>query len=649
MFSFPFSFSFSCSLFWGRELGWWRVVSDSLGSYVVKALEIMVIYLYLFLQSSDKPSTPLILAGLVFRYFVATNCGLITHLLSRVNHIKSLDEATNKSDAITYVMEDVASSLSKHAVNLLEQNAISRGHLSGCNCIFLQIAVEGRDDLQILTNGVVDTRKRHKWLYNLGWRLLDVDYFAPPRIFPEDSRPARHSLCVLLTQRIPRYPIVSVDDQIYHYVPQPLVTTFLRHMWKLECQKFGVLPEKVLFFRRMMDLVVRRKFIPLLNLPWERPWTIIDLYECNDVSLLYTFYHAYTLWQISYRQQRESLAAWVNLLTHDDRDSLQPEILHIALALTYPKDSKTIRPSIVGAAIMKYFNRNNCALVTHLITSGNYDARMLMGDALLEEVIENVEVNAIEGGQIAGCNAFFMELPTKAIKQKLVEELDSGKVVEDEDAPLGVPAFLTSKQPTDSPRITSSNVSPQTSGANGSPVLAGVSDIQDTIGDSANQDGETSVVVGSPQETITETKSVPLVRVKSMPVMRVGGDEAEEALHSAYELLSSSGWYKVALDNYVAPPQMSDWWATSTSDPEEVWKGNKMNLFVKITSQIPRDEEGKPCLTADIIRNFIQVYWQTTCERIGKSLDIDTDYQAMLEHLQTLKTVSLIDMRQSQE
>jgi hypothetical protein len=41
---------------------------------------------------------------------------------------------------------------------------------------------------------------------------------------------------------------------------------------------------------KMTDLIERRERIPLLELPWERPWTLLDLWEDYDVELLYKFY-----------------------------------------------------------------------------------------------------------------------------------------------------------------------------------------------------------------------------------------------------------------------------------------------------------------------------------------------------------------------
>jgi len=43
-------------------------------------------------------------------------------------------------------------------------------------------------------------------------------------------------------------------------------------------------------FKRMNDQLTRRERIFLLDLPWERPFTVVDLHEHFDLELLVTFY-----------------------------------------------------------------------------------------------------------------------------------------------------------------------------------------------------------------------------------------------------------------------------------------------------------------------------------------------------------------------
>lgn len=346
----------------------------------------------------DSSSSSLILAALVFEYNVRTNCGFISNFLS-------LAFATREDP---HNPEDVGGALLQHAIYILEQNAVARGHLSGCNCIFMELLREESPPLsQLDASVVVDIRGRHKWVCEFGIRLLDVDYVPPP-IQTQDEGIAtklKYSLAVLLTPRIPRFPVVM--NEVAYYLPQELVQNFLRSYWENTCIRLNLKPEKFLLFRRMMDLVNRRRLIPLLELPWEREWTLVDLYECSDVALLYSFYHSQKLWA-EYGPKREMLASWVSML--ESREERKLVNLHIILALEYPSSSSGIRPTVVGGAVSKYFSQINCALVTHVLTTGTGKKRHIMGFSLLEELVENIELNAIEGGHIAGCNSIFMEV-----------------------------------------------------------------------------------------------------------------------------------------------------------------------------------------------------------------------------------------------
>jgi len=56
------------------------------------------------------------------------------------------------------------------------------------------------------------------------------------------------------------------------------------------------LPNQDPDFTGMVDLLARRERIPVLDLPWERPWTVVDLWEDFDDKLLYKFYqHFYSI------------------------------------------------------------------------------------------------------------------------------------------------------------------------------------------------------------------------------------------------------------------------------------------------------------------------------------------------------------------
>ena len=95
-----------------------------------------------------------------------------------------------------------------------------------------------------------------------------------------------------------------------------------------------------------------------------------------------------------------------------------------------------------------------------------------------------------------------------------------------------------------------------------------------------------------------------------------------------------------------------------------------MSLLVLVTPKLPRDENQTPYLTGyfpflfsisisllfflptsphplsptgDTIRSFINLHWQHACERVGKSLEFDEDFQSMMSALNR-KRVPLIQL-----
>ena len=116
----------------------------------------------------------LILAAMVFEYNVRTNCGFVLHFITF--SFATRDDPKHP--------EDVGGPMFAQAMSILEQNAVARGHLSGCNCIFMETL---REEVPRLSSSppnphrIIDFRARHDWLYSFGCRLLDVDYLPPPR------------------------------------------------------------------------------------------------------------------------------------------------------------------------------------------------------------------------------------------------------------------------------------------------------------------------------------------------------------------------------------------------------------------------------------------------------------------------------------
>lgn len=111
------------------------------------------------------------------QYFVPTNCGLMSRAL-----VKNFD-----------MREAVAKALVDRAVDVLDQNAVSRGHLVGCNAIFLEIREQQSTRPDGQGDQGIDISRQHLLLERMGWRLLDFNYVAPPvvrnRTLPPASLP----------------------------------------------------------------------------------------------------------------------------------------------------------------------------------------------------------------------------------------------------------------------------------------------------------------------------------------------------------------------------------------------------------------------------------------------------------------------------
>lgn len=87
----------------------------------------------------------------------------------------------------------------------LEKNAKSRGHLAGCNAIFLETnsatKVQESED-------VMSPAQRHQIFFKMGLRLIDFDYVQAP-LFRGKKKVNFLLLCVFLTPRIPK-----LDDKV---------------------------------------------------------------------------------------------------------------------------------------------------------------------------------------------------------------------------------------------------------------------------------------------------------------------------------------------------------------------------------------------------------------------------------------------------
>jgi hypothetical protein len=299
-------------------------------------------------DNNDR-SAAQILGGLSFKYFEATNCGFITHALLKIPE--------------TSYRESVARALFERTTDILDQDAVARGNLAGCNAIYFETSDPNRDTGG--HNRSLDISLQHQLLHKLGWRLVDFNYVAPPQ--RAGRRPVTHrSLAMFLTSRIPRV-IMSNPEDTYHYLPRAMVLSFVHEYWRVSCSVSGFDFDQDPDFTSMTDLIARRERIPLLELPWERPWTLVDLWEDFDAQLLYKFYQNHYVLSYPDKAEREPLSKWLQLLSDDSRDDPSIEDFHVLLALQYPyKTGSKISPTILGGVQFVFYTSNSSGLLTYL-------------------------------------------------------------------------------------------------------------------------------------------------------------------------------------------------------------------------------------------------------------------------------------------
>lgn len=366
------------------------------------------------LEVSETNSGEL-LGGLAFEYLEGTNCGFITHLIIR--------DLPNR--------EMVAKSLMERAVEILDQDAVTRGSLAGCNAIFLETGERDSSQKHLYAEASTsaaasgghadwDITSHHPMLYRLGWRMVDFGYVAPPVRGYRKSRPHKQ-LAMFLTKRVP-HAEVPLPNEDYYYLPRHTLASFINEYWRLAMLPSGIDYKKDPHFKNMMDLSTRRESIPLLDLPWTRPWSLVDLWEDFDAQLLYKFYQNSYATQFPDRADREPLSVWLQLLSDASRDSLSIEDFHVLLAIEYPilvgssaATMKTTTTNILGGLIFTYYPSTSCGLLSYMtLPSTDASTRELMAKSLLDEAAVNLHENAALRGHIAGCNAIFMEITLTA-------------------------------------------------------------------------------------------------------------------------------------------------------------------------------------------------------------------------------------------
>ncbi|KAF2072207.1 hypothetical protein CYY_006473 [Polysphondylium violaceum] len=357
-------------------------------------------------ENDDSIQEPTICGGISFEYHKTTNCGLITYVLVGGG-------PNNRA-------ERMSRALIQRAVDILEQNAIEFGHLAGCNAIFLETGIhddEVVDESFESMDKIVEISFKQQFLSNMGWKKVDMDYFQPPLTI--DKGPSKLNLTILLTPRIPQLDS-RVSTKETHYLPSQLLINFLGSFWKSTCLKTGFWYEQNNLYRKMMDSLSRRKRIPLLGLPWKKPFVFVDMSKDFHEDLFNHFYNALpstTGHRKTFDQLKESLQTL-------DKDQEQ----HVVLAISYLNQS--FLPSILGAVVFSYFKKSNCGLVSDLLIKSmrTKDDNLLeqwdIAGELLEQAVEVINDSARKTS-ISGANAIFLESGIQDQDQEFIIDIHS--------------------------------------------------------------------------------------------------------------------------------------------------------------------------------------------------------------------------------
>ncbi|EGC34343.1 hypothetical protein DICPUDRAFT_98253 [Dictyostelium purpureum] len=348
------------------------------------------LHILLALRWSDSSTQPIIEGVIIFEYFSANNCGLLTYLIV---------QKTFKGKGLDRILVE-------SAIEILNQNAKSQGFLPGCNAIFLEVY---SGEKVTIKQDVVDPRMRHSIYHQIGFRLIDFEYIAPPLSITYPK--LKHFLLtVYLTEHIPKMPL---EDGKY-YLPSSVLKNFITVLWKnaYATNKIKHQPQVDGDFTRMIEQFEYREKVPLLDLPWgaSKPWTLVDLRDDYDEDLMVRFYNELMLPNFPMKNELEPLSNFISALSEERRESYNPHLseVHVLLALRWPTDSFDLQPTIGAGIIFEYYSNTNCGLLSYLVVHRSSRGQGLAG-ILVERAVELLDKHAKTRGQLAGCNCIFLE------------------------------------------------------------------------------------------------------------------------------------------------------------------------------------------------------------------------------------------------
>jgi len=172
-----------------------------------------------------------------------------------------------------YFNKGIGTDLLRRALTILDQNAKTTGHLSGCNAIFLEVKFS-----QV---GEESESMSHLFLHNKGFKLVDFEYYQPPTSL---KNPVSHNVCltVFMTPRIPRD---GEGPEPQPYVPSALLRSFITTLWADECGLIGYPYEDDPKYLRMLATLDLFERFFCLDLPWTRARIFNDSHSAIDTVL----------------------------------------------------------------------------------------------------------------------------------------------------------------------------------------------------------------------------------------------------------------------------------------------------------------------------------------------------------------------------
>ncbi len=328
--------------------------------------------------------------GLLLHYYACSNSGVISHL--QLAHGRPVGPILDK------------------ARDVLDRCARERGYLSGCNCVFLEIAAEHV--------GATRVEEYHAALHDSGFRLVGCSqYEAPKRTAGPWSR-HQDELMVPLAPHAKRGVMllayrgefVPIDIVMGDFLPSNVVRGFVVDRWHgaWESGLVGEQPENNPAFVQMMQSLGAVAKVPLQDLPWSaqssEQWIYVNLGRNYDEALLSTWYYQILKPNFPMDDEVESLESFKQGLLAEPNDD-DAMLLEIVLAVRWEGNQSVIG----GGVVYEYYFDSNCGLISFLVVS-----RVARGQGLsrilVEMAAQELEVLSVEdGGALAGCNAIFLE------------------------------------------------------------------------------------------------------------------------------------------------------------------------------------------------------------------------------------------------